>query len=184
MHAEASFYTLKELESLGKSKGVIPQAVKEVVESLCADGAIINDKVGSQSIFWALPSQELVSIATKKQRVLEEQEKYQKDLARFEAELAELTSQPAAESEVDEARLAAQRKECATLRSEVATMERCGPEKLAELEKATLMALGAANRWADNIESLRSLFLRERREVKADQFNQMFELPEEFEYLE
>merc|ERR1712093_871610 len=69
MHAEASVYTLKELEVLGKSKGVIPQAVKEVVEGLCADGAVENDKVGSQSLFWALPSQRSSALKTKRARI-------------------------------------------------------------------------------------------------------------------
>lgn len=44
MQQEASFWTLKELEVLGKSKGVIPQAVKDVVESLVGEDEVQSDK--------------------------------------------------------------------------------------------------------------------------------------------
>lgn len=40
---------VRSLTGEGKSKGVIPQAVKEVVESLTADGEVQTDKVGSQA---------------------------------------------------------------------------------------------------------------------------------------
>ncbi|CAJ1380053.1 unnamed protein product [Effrenium voratum] len=188
MQAEAAFFTLKELETLGKSKGVIPQAVKEVVESLVADDEVQSDKVGSQILFWALPSQRTATLQNKRQKLQAETNQLQSELQKLQAELAQLSSQ-SAPTEEEAATLRAQalleRKKCEQLRSEIQAYERCGPAKLAEMKKQTAIAKEAANRWADNICAVRSLFLRERRgEVSAVQFNQTFGLPEDFDYLE
>eukprot|EP00930_Biecheleria_cincta_P099925 TRINITY_DN91534_c0_g1_i1.p1 TRINITY_DN91534_c0_g1~~TRINITY_DN91534_c0_g1_i1.p1 ORF type:complete len:208 (-),score=63.27 TRINITY_DN91534_c0_g1_i1:40-663(-) len=188
MHAEASFFTLKELEKLGNSKGVVPQAVKEVVESLCADGEVQNDKVGSQALFWALPSQRTAALQTKKRKIEAETQQLKAELLQLEAEQAEFASQPLpAEQEVAQLRasMALERRRIEKLRSEIAAFERCSPGKLEEMKKQTEVAKQAANRWADNICSVRSTFLRERRgEVSEAQFNKSFDLPEEFDYLE
>uniref|UniRef100_A0A7S1WJ67 Meiotic nuclear division protein 1 homolog n=1 Tax=Alexandrium catenella TaxID=2925 RepID=A0A7S1WJ67_ALECA len=188
MNAEATFYTLKELETLGKSKGVIPQAVKDVVEGLCADGEVQSDKVGAQVLFWALPSQRTSALRTKKQRLDDEITQLQKEYEQLQAELASLTTQPPptdAELADAKARAQAERRRRDQLRTQVEAFERCGPEKLAEMQKQITVAKEAANRWGDNICTVRSMFLRERRgEVSSADFNRTFELPDEFDYLE
>ena len=50
---------LKEIEKFGPKRGVIPQAVKEVNQSLIDDNLVETDKIGIGSFFWALPSQGL-----------------------------------------------------------------------------------------------------------------------------
>ena len=47
---------LKEIEKLGPRKGIIPQAVKEVNQSLIDDNLVESDKIGIGAFFWALPS--------------------------------------------------------------------------------------------------------------------------------
>jgi len=188
MQAEASFFTLKELETLGKSKGVIPQAVKEVVESLVAEDEVQSDKVGSQVLFWALPSHRTAMLQKKRQKFEVEIKQLQAELQKCQAEISQLSSQPApteAEAATLRASAVQERKKCEQLRAEIEAHERCGPAKLAEMKKQILVAKDAANRWADNICAVRSLFLRERRgEVSAAQFNSTFGLPDEFDYLE
>eukprot|EP00747_Dinoflagellata_sp_TGD_P167404 gnl/TRDRNA2_/TRDRNA2_191783_c0_seq1.p2 gnl/TRDRNA2_/TRDRNA2_191783_c0~~gnl/TRDRNA2_/TRDRNA2_191783_c0_seq1.p2 ORF type:complete len:210 (-),score=76.41 gnl/TRDRNA2_/TRDRNA2_191783_c0_seq1:42-671(-) len=189
MNAEASFYTLKELESLGKAKGVIPQAVKEVVESLEADGAVRTDKVGTQTLFWALPSQKAAALRAKRQKIGEETTKLKAEHKKIQAELAELESnqKPISDDEVVELKMRVnkERQERDALKAKVAAYERCGPAKVEEMRKQIVVAKEAANRWADNICSVRSQFVRERRgEVSTKQFNQSFGLPDDFDYLE
>mmetsp|Transcript_22194 Transcript_22194/g.66183 ORF Transcript_22194/g.66183 Transcript_22194/m.66183 type:complete len:207 (-) Transcript_22194:296-916(-) len=187
MEEEAAFYTLKELESLGKSKGVIPQAVKEVVEGLCADGDVQTDKVGSQVLFWALPSQKIATLSGKRQRLQEEAQKLEKEHETLEAELAAVPEPPPSEQEVAElrAQAARDRKHRDGLQAQVEACRRGGAGQLTELGKQTVVAKEAANRWADNVCVVRSQFLRERRgEVSSKQFNQSFGLPEDFEPLE
>ena len=51
MRREGFFYNLKELEILGKKNGVIPQAVKEVVDCLVAERVVIQEKIGSLNMY-------------------------------------------------------------------------------------------------------------------------------------
>ncbi len=53
------FYNLKELEVLGKKHGVIPQAVKEVVDCLVAERIVVQEKIGSLNMYdmnWSFPT--------------------------------------------------------------------------------------------------------------------------------
>lgn len=47
---------LKEIEKYGARKGVVPQAIKDVNQSLVDDNLVENDKIGIGAFFWALPS--------------------------------------------------------------------------------------------------------------------------------
>lgn len=42
-HETAEVYNFKELEKLGPKKGVISQAVKEIIASLVADGLVTSE---------------------------------------------------------------------------------------------------------------------------------------------
>jgi len=53
---DASFYHLKEIEKLGTKKGIIFQAIKEVLDSLVNDNLVECEKIGSSNFYWALPS--------------------------------------------------------------------------------------------------------------------------------
>lgn len=49
-------FCTQELEKLGpKEKGVISQAVKDVVQSLVDDGMVDTEKIGTSVYFWAFP---------------------------------------------------------------------------------------------------------------------------------
>ena len=50
---------LKEAEKLGKKKGIVPQSIKEVLQSLVDDGLVDQDKIGVGSFFWSLPFETL-----------------------------------------------------------------------------------------------------------------------------
>ena len=47
---------MKEIEKLGAKKGVILQAIKDVIQSLVDDNLVETDKIGIGCFFWALPS--------------------------------------------------------------------------------------------------------------------------------
>lgn len=188
MQAHATFYTLKELEVLGRSKGVIPQAVKDVVEGLVSSGDVQTDRVGSQALFWALPSQQVTVLRAKKQKLEEEAERMRREIKALGAEADELrTAQIPSEEEAAALRIRVnlERKRRDELKEKVDILERCSPEKVQEMKKQIAIAKEAANRWADNIHSVRSIFLREQGgQVSATMFNTTFNLPEDFDYLE
>lgn len=64
MMREGLFYNLKELEILGKKNGVIPQAVKEVVDCLIAERIITQEKIGSLNMYVFLTNVASVSVVS------------------------------------------------------------------------------------------------------------------------
>ncbi|XP_045138022.1 meiotic nuclear division protein 1 homolog isoform X2 [Portunus trituberculatus] len=66
-YEKKDFFQLKELEKIGpKEKGVISQAVKDVVQSLVDDGMVDTEKIGTSVYFWAFPSK---AINTRKRKL-------------------------------------------------------------------------------------------------------------------
>ena len=50
-------FTLKELEKEGKKRGVVVQAVKDVLTELVDDGLVSLEKIGSANYYWSFPSE-------------------------------------------------------------------------------------------------------------------------------
>lgn len=50
------FFTLKELEKIAaKEKGIVSQAVKDVLQTLVDDGLVRSEKIGTSVYFWNFP---------------------------------------------------------------------------------------------------------------------------------
>lgn len=50
------FFTLKELEKIAaKEKGIVAQAVKDVLQTLVDDGLVRSEKIGTSVYFWIFP---------------------------------------------------------------------------------------------------------------------------------
>ena len=57
LHETKSFFKLDELEKMcDKQKGVTPNSVRSVLEELISEDKVKTDKIGTQTLFWALPS--------------------------------------------------------------------------------------------------------------------------------
>ena len=69
---------------MGPKKGIIPQAVKEVNQSLIDDNLVESDKIGIGAFFWALPSQGL----QKRKNAIED---YDKKIEAIKKEVADKT---------------------------------------------------------------------------------------------
>nr|XP_019002981.1 uncharacterized protein I203_04775 [Kwoniella mangroviensis CBS 8507]OCF66442.1 hypothetical protein I203_04775 [Kwoniella mangroviensis CBS 8507] len=83
-HETAQFYSLKELEKIApKSKGIVVQSVKEVLDDIVSDGLVQMDKIGTGNYFWSLPS----AAGATKQAVLS---KNQKELESLNAKIEEV----------------------------------------------------------------------------------------------
>jgi hypothetical protein len=53
---DQSFFHIKDIEKLGTKKGIIFQAIKDVLDSLVGDNLVECDKIGSSNFYWSLPS--------------------------------------------------------------------------------------------------------------------------------
>lgn len=67
-HEGQEFYQLKELEKLGKAKGLIQNQVKELLEMVVDDGLVDSEKIGSSLFYWSFPNK----VFKTKQKQLEE----------------------------------------------------------------------------------------------------------------
>ncbi len=60
------FYQLKELERIApKSKGIVMQSVKEIVQMLVDDGLVQCEKIGTFVCYWAFPSKASQTVSLK-----------------------------------------------------------------------------------------------------------------------
>lgn len=71
-HETAEVYQLKDVEKFGTKAGIVPQTVKDVLQSLVDDNLVHGEKVGISTYYWSFPSEasakidhELNSLKTK-----------------------------------------------------------------------------------------------------------------------
>lgn len=58
-HETKEFYTLKEVEKMGREKGLISNQIKEILQTLVDDGQVDSEKIGQSLYYWAFPSKAL-----------------------------------------------------------------------------------------------------------------------------
>ncbi|KAL2902014.1 Meiotic nuclear division protein 1-like protein [Bienertia sinuspersici] len=151
------FFLLKELEKMGPKKGVISQSVKDVIQSLVDDDLVLKDKIGSSIYFWSLPS-------TAGNQLRNVSRKLESDLNASKKRYAELVEQcndlKKGREESDEreealSELKAVELKHKELKDELAQYADNDPAAFDAMKKATEVAYSAANRWTDNIFTLR-----------------------------
>ncbi|KAK3436333.1 hypothetical protein EUGRSUZ_C00941 [Eucalyptus grandis] len=183
------FFLLKELEKLGPRKGVITQSVKDVVQSLVDDDLVSKDKIGTSVYFWSLPS----CAGNQLQNVYR---KLESDVQSSERRLVELADQCNAlkkgreESDEREEALSNPKKveeKYNELKDGMAEYADNDPAAAFEAMKdAISVAHAAANRWTDNIFTLRQWCSNNFPEAK-EQLEHMYQevgITDDLDYLE
>ncbi|XP_022961006.1 meiotic nuclear division protein 1 homolog isoform X2 [Cucurbita pepo subsp. pepo] len=169
------FFLLKELEKLGPRKGVISQSVKDVVQSLVDDDLVSKEKIGTslRNVYRKLES----------------------DLQTSKNRLEELTEQSNAlkkgreESEEREealAQLKAIELKHKELKDEMVQYADNDPAAFEAMKNAIEDAHAAANRWTDNIFTLRQWCSNNFPQAKEQLENLYKEvgITDDFDYLE
>ncbi|KAG5407269.1 hypothetical protein IGI04_013391 [Brassica rapa subsp. trilocularis] len=182
------FFLLKELEKMGPKKGVISQSVKDVIQSLVDDDLVAKDKIGISVYFWSLPScagNQLRSV----------RQKLESDLQGSNKKLAELVDQCDAlkkgreESEERTEALAHLQdieKKHKELKNEMVQFADNDPATLEAMRAAIEVAHQSANRWTDNIFTLRQWCSNNFPQAK-EQLEHLYTeagITEDFDYLE
>lgn len=182
------FYLLKELEKLGPKKGVISQSVKDVIQSLVDDDLVSKEKVGSSIYFWSLPScagNQLRSVYGK----------LESDLVSSKKRYVELTEQrdglKRGREESDEreealSELKAIETKYNELKEEMSRYADNDPATLEAMKNAIDVGHAAANRWTDNIFTVRQWCSKNFPEAKEQLENMYNEvgIGDDFDYLE
>ncbi|POO00591.1 Meiotic nuclear division protein [Trema orientale] len=182
------FYLLKELEKLGPKKGVITQSVKDVVQSLVDDDLVSKDKIGTSVYFWSLPScagNQLRNVSRKLESDLHSSKK------RFEELVEQCDSLKKGREASDEreealAELKAIEQKYSELKDEMEQYADNDPAAFEAMRKAIEVAHSAANRWTDNIFTLRQWCSNNFPQAKEELDNLYKEvgITDDFDYLE
>lgn len=180
------FFQLKELERLGpKEKGITSMSVKEVVQSLVDDGMVDTDKIGTSIYFWALPSKAVNNRKQKREdlaRQLTDCERKQEANKQHLKKVHMGREDSTQRSDVLKA-LKQKEGEKKKLLEELEVYKECDPDVLKEIELQTKVAHEAANRWTDNIFSLKT-WAKRKFGFDEQMIDKNFEIPEDLDYLE
>ncbi|KAL8498202.1 hypothetical protein ACS0TY_021508 [Phlomoides rotata] len=182
------FFLLKELEKSGPKKGVITQSVKDVVQSLVDDDLVFKDKIGTSVYFWSLPScagNQLRNIQKKLDSDLQSSKKRYKELI---DQCNDLKKGREDSDEREEAlhELKAIEKKYNELKGEIVQYSDNDPATFEAMKQAIEVARGAANRWTDNIFTLRQWCSKNFPQAK-EQLEHLYNevgITDEFDYLE
>ncbi|WCJ42616.1 hypothetical protein M5689_023413 [Euphorbia peplus] len=182
------FFLLKELEKSGPKKGVISQSVKDVIQSLVDDDLVFKDKIGTSVYFWSLPSSagnQLRNIYNKLDSDLQSSRKRHAELVDQCTQLKK-GREDSDEREEALAELKAIQLKHDELKAEMGQYADNDPAALEEMKKAIEVAHAAANRWTDNIFTLRqwcSNTFSQAKEQLEHLYNEIG-ITEDFDYLE
>ncbi|XP_022882527.1 meiotic nuclear division protein 1 homolog isoform X1 [Olea europaea var. sylvestris] len=182
------FFLLKELEKLGPKKGVISQSVKDVVQSLVDDDLVFKDKIGTSVYFWSLPScagNQLRNIHRKLDSDLGGSKK------RYEELVEQCNTLKKGREESDEREealdeLKAIEAKYNELKDEIGHYAENDPAIFEAMKKAIEVAHASANRWTDNIFTLRQWCSNNFPQAK-EQLEHLYSevgITDDFDYLE
>ncbi|KAK9102248.1 hypothetical protein Sjap_019502 [Stephania japonica] len=151
------FFLLKELEKSGPKKGVISQSVKDVIQSLVDDDLVSKDKIGSSIYFWSFPSCAGNQLRNAYHKLEADLKSNKKRLSELNAQRDNLKKGREESDEREEAlaQLKAIETKYNSLKDEMGQYAENDPAALEAIKNATEVARAAANRWTDNIFTLR-----------------------------
>ena len=158
-HESASFFTYAELEKIAiKQKGITQQSCRPVLDDLVSQAKVAQEKVGTQTLYYSLPSEQITRRRRELRRLDVETEEARSAIGNLEGRLKRKREGQASEEE-----RAAQMQELQRLKARKAELTEAvdasaatDPEYVRGLQAAAPTSLEGANRWTDNIFVLRS----------------------------
>ncbi|KAL5015739.1 hypothetical protein ScPMuIL_005328 [Solemya velum] len=179
-------FLLKELErQCQKEKGITSMSVKEILTSLVDDGLVDTDKIGTSVYFWAFPSK----ASQNRKRKLDELTNRLTDLENKKRALTETVPKARMGKEDSEERLGvlaalqAKKEEEARFLAEIERYRKCDPEVLKAARHEAEVFKEAANRWTDNIFSIKS-WIKQKFAFDDQTIDKQFDIPAEFDYVD
>ncbi|CEG39552.1 Protein involved in meiotic recombination/predicted coiled-coil protein [Plasmopara halstedii] len=184
-HESKEVFNLKEVEKLGSKAGVVLQTVKDVNQALVDDALVDCDKIGSGNYFWSFPSKLSQSRKRKLSELEQCRQARQEKLDRVKEKIEE---QQALRSDSDERiqklkRLEELKVKVESLRNTMQHLAENDPAILEDLECKVGIAKEGADRWTDNVFTLKSWVVK-KRGVEGKEVNKWLEIQDDFDYVE
>ena len=157
-HESREPWLLKDVEKAASKRGVVFQAVKDVVQQLVDDDLVHVDKVGSSNWYWAFPGEASAKANGALARAEEARDYARAEIAQLEKAVAKEMKQNPMTDEHKElsSALAAAKSENSTLKSELEKFSSSDPAVIDAMRDGAKIAKQAANVWTDNIFMMKS----------------------------
>jgi len=158
LHTTKEPFALTDLEAKAAERGAIRQSVKEVITQLVANDEAKSDKIGVTAFYWSFPSE----AANKRQRLIDQTtetiEHSKEKINELQKEEQELRKKRKLTTKREEKleKLTALTEEKAQMEIELKKYKDSDPAIIEALEEDIATATEAANRWTDNIWTLKS----------------------------
>lgn len=167
-----------------KEKGITAQTVKEVLSALEADQEVRQEKIGISNFFWYFPSDDVKKREKQQTKLGSQVESLKRKRSELQDEIknAQVGREENSDRKTKLAKLNESQQQFNNLRKRLAELAENDPALVDALKSDAKTAKQAANRWTDNVFALKSFAMRNFGMSEED-FNQMFELPSNFDYV-
>lgn len=187
-HESGEVFVLKEVEKLGVKKGITPQSIKDVLQSLIDDDIVHQERIGSANYFWSFPSEASVLLENETEKTKQTIESTQLKKAEIQKELEESQSkkEDTEERREKESQLEALKKEMQQLEEELVLYRDNDPDVFRKIKDGIELAKTSANQWLDNLFALKC-WTKKQFLGMDNEISKLFEqygISEDIDYLE
>ncbi|KAF3429931.1 hypothetical protein QLX08_004557 [Tetragonisca angustula] len=185
-YEKREFFTLKELEKIApKEKGIVAQAVKDVLQTLVDDGLVRSEKIGTSVYFWTFPGENITAVEQRiseaSKKIVEAEFKLQKlkevcekeKIGREDTEERQILLHELEELKVKEDQL----------KQQIAKFSDADPEVIAKIAEKAQKYKEATNIWTDNIFAIQS-WCKNKFDISEECLNKQFNIPDDLDYKE
>ncbi|XP_033205145.1 meiotic nuclear division protein 1 homolog [Bombus vancouverensis nearcticus] len=180
------FFTLKELEKIAaKEKGIVSQAVKDVLQTLVDDGLVRSEKIGTSVYFWNFPGENLTRIEQRiseaSKNIVEAEFKLQK--LKDTCEKEKIGKEDTEERQILLRELEELKAKENQLNKQIAKFSDADPEVIAKLGEKVQKYKEVTNIWTDNIFAIQS-WCKNKFDISVECLNKQFNIPDDLDYKE
>ena len=185
MLASGTIHNMQEVESLGKRNKIIPQAIKEVVEALLAERTISMEKVGTQNIYWAFPSQRKAGLLAQRDYLTSQLSEAKAKLEAAKARKSEcmrgvqLTEKERLAIQIDTKKILAS---LASAKAELAKLQKNDPASITVKIKELTLSKQYCDLWTENIFIIRQRMM-EKFGISGDIIDAQFSIGADFDFV-
>lgn len=177
-------WTLKELEKECPKKGITAMSVKDILQELVDNDLVSFDKIGSGNFYWCFPSEAYNRRQVAREKLAASISSMEEEIAQLEAQITEL--EPGREDSEERTQLDSEISEIQKQLDEVSLIsqnyEALNPEAIRTAQRQADIAFNAANRWTDNIFTIKSWCIK-KFNIQSAMFDKNFGLDETFDYF-
>ena len=177
-------WTLKDLEKECPKRGVIQQSVKEILQELVDNDLVSFDKIGSSNFYWCFPSEAYNRRMVSQSKLDASIADLEAEIGALEQEIAELKQgrEESPERDALDEEIEGLEKRLAAANAESSKYGALNPAAIREAERQAAVALDSANRWTDNIYTLKSWCVK-KFNLPSSTFDKQFGIDESFDYF-